>query len=323
MDFLLPHATWDDPPVRTQVRTAEYADWLIAIFDRWVADGRPFGVRTFESILSTLTGGRPLTEALGLTPSDLAVVETDGSYEQVDSLKRAYDGAPETGLTVFTDSAGHGGAASGDRRPAAGPERPVRDLPGLPAGQQLRRRPLHPSIPLGHGRFANPSVYCPDLFKLITHIESRLPDALAARQELTNHSISDTSFRELAAGFGGAAAVAQLTEAQRSLQRASSAACIRPAVPPAAVPETIRRPCGTPGRSWPPWTRTNPTSWTRWLGHPYVRAWAVRCLEQLRQSDGRRTARQPARSSPASPEIWGISARSPQWPPSAPHRQPS
>lgn len=42
--------------------------------------------------------------ALGLAPSGLAVIETDcayetdGAYEQVDSLKVAFDGAPATGL---------------------------------------------------------------------------------------------------------------------------------------------------------------------------------------------------------------------------------
>ncbi len=93
MDFLLPHATWDEPPPRDPGRDEQYADWLIAIFDRWLEDGRPTSVRTFESILSTLTGGDSFTEALGLTPATLAVIETDGSYEQVDSLKVTYDGA--------------------------------------------------------------------------------------------------------------------------------------------------------------------------------------------------------------------------------------
>ena len=35
IDFLLPHATWDDPPARAQAAGTEYGDWLIAIFDRW------------------------------------------------------------------------------------------------------------------------------------------------------------------------------------------------------------------------------------------------------------------------------------------------
>ena len=101
IDFLLPHATWDHPPVRTPASDSEYADWMIAIFDRWLADGRPTRIRTFDSILSTLRGGPSYTEALGFGPAALAVVETDGSYEQVDSLKAAFDGAPETGMNVF------------------------------------------------------------------------------------------------------------------------------------------------------------------------------------------------------------------------------
>lgn len=104
IDFLLPHATWDNPPARDPGSDSQYAGWLIAIFDRWLADGRPVEVRTFDSVLSTLTGGESGTEALGLAPSRLVVIETDGTYEQVDSLKVAFDGAPATGLDVFHHS---------------------------------------------------------------------------------------------------------------------------------------------------------------------------------------------------------------------------
>ena len=37
-------------------------------------------------------------------PGRMVVVETDGGYEQADSLKVAFDGAPSTGLSVFTHS---------------------------------------------------------------------------------------------------------------------------------------------------------------------------------------------------------------------------
>src|SRR5580658_5736917 len=33
IDFLLPHATWDQPPTRPSGSATEYADWLIKIFD--------------------------------------------------------------------------------------------------------------------------------------------------------------------------------------------------------------------------------------------------------------------------------------------------
>src|SRR5262249_3456695 len=104
IDFLLPHATWDNPPARAEANGSQYGDWLIAIFDRWLAVGRPVGIRTFDSIISTLSGGASLTEALGLAAVGLAVIETDGSYEQVDSLKAAFDGAPATGCDVFHHS---------------------------------------------------------------------------------------------------------------------------------------------------------------------------------------------------------------------------
>ena len=113
VDYLLPHSTWDNPPPRPDGSPTAYADWLLRIFDRWDAQGRTLGVRTFDSVLSTLRGGPALTEAMGLAPSDLAVVETDGSFEQADSLKTAYHGAPATGYDVdrhtFAEFARHPG----------------------------------------------------------------------------------------------------------------------------------------------------------------------------------------------------------------------
>ena len=44
------------------------------------------------------------TEALGLDPAGLVVIGTDGRYEQVDSLKAAFDGAPETGTDILRHS---------------------------------------------------------------------------------------------------------------------------------------------------------------------------------------------------------------------------
>jgi uncharacterized protein len=288
VDFLLPHATWADPPVRTPGTDSGYADWLIAIFDRWVEDGRPFGVRTFESILSTLTGGQPLTEALGLTPSDLAVIETDGSYEQVDSLKRAFDGAPETGLNVFDHAldlvARHPGIVA-RQQGLAGLCQTCQVCPVVAScggglythryGTAIRYRP--------ELDFANPSVYCSDLFTLITHIEGRLPDVLADRRETMNHTISDTDFRDLATGFGGAGAVSELIKAEESLRRALVAAVYQGGSTSAAVPETARQGLRDAWTVLAAVDQSQPGVLNEVLGHPYVRVWAVRCLEQLRQ----------------------------------------
>src|SRR5204862_227337 len=73
----------------------------------------PVPIRTFDAIGRLATGAGSLTESLGLDDTDLAVVETDGTIEQADSLKTAYDGAPATGFNVrdhsFDEALAHAG----------------------------------------------------------------------------------------------------------------------------------------------------------------------------------------------------------------------
>jgi uncharacterized protein len=274
VDFLLPHATWDEPPPRTAGRDEQYADWLIAIFDRWLADGRPTRIRTFESILSTLSGGDSSTEALGLAPSSLAVIETDGSYEQVDSLKVAYDGAAGTELTVFSDAldavARHPGILARQQ-----------GLAGL--SQQCQECPVVTSC--GGGlyahryrtgtEFANPSVYCADLLKLVTHIKQRLPQVSA------NHAMPDQDFRELASGRGSASAVRQLINGQRSLRRTLVTSLYQTASSHAAVSDTARADLRAAWAVLAAVEAEHPEALIQVLDYPFVRSWAVRCLGQL------------------------------------------
>jgi uncharacterized protein len=274
VDFLLPHATWDEPPPRDPGRDEQYADWLIAIFDRWLADGRPTGVRTFESILSTLTGGNSFTEALGLAPATLAVIETDGSYEQVDSLKVTYDGAPATGLDVFSDGldvvAGHPAILARQQ-----------GLDGL--GRACRECPVVSSC--GGGLYAhryksgsgfnNPSAFCADLFKLIRHVEQRLPQVSA------NHALSEVDFLGLASGHGSESAVQQLIDGQRTLRRTLLTAVYQAANPHATVSNALRTRLRAAWDILLAVEAENPEALDRVLNHPFTRLWAVRCLGQL------------------------------------------
>ena len=294
IDFLLPHATWDEPPIRPARAPTAYADWLIAIFDRWLAGGRPVGVRTFDSIISTSGGGESLTEALGLGPSDLVVIETDGSYEQADSLKTAYDGAPATGFDVFAQTLDV-----------------VSQHPGILARQQglaglcetCQQCPVVTSC--GGGLYAhryrtgtgfdNPSAYCADLLKLISHVHSRTrqPDRGGGVPASPAHVIPAADFRALAAGFGTASAIEHLVETQRSLRRALLTAVYQSAEA-ADIPGMSVLDLQT---AWDLLTRIdadNPDVLADVLGHPYVRVWAVRCLEQLRMPLGESARGVPA-----------------------------
>lgn len=183
IDFLLPHATWEHPPPRPDGVPTAYADWLLAVFDRWDAQGRPVPVRFFESVLSTLAGGPSLTESLGLAPTDLVVVETDGTLEQVDSLKSAYDGAAATGFDVFTHSLDEVAAHPGVRARQlglAGVADACRSCPVVRScGGGLYTHRYRPDD-TGRDPFANPSVYCADLEALVRGIEQRAAPELVA-----------------------------------------------------------------------------------------------------------------------------------------------
>lgn len=185
IDFLLPHGTWDAPPPGRVPHATEtpYGNWLATIFDHWYPHPRT-GVRIFEDVMRSILTGVSSGEAIGLAPARMAVIETDGSVEQVDSLKAVYDGASQTGLHVNDNSLDE-----------------ALVLPGMVARQlgeralaaECRRCPVHQVC--GGGMyvhryrsgtgFANPSVYCPDLMFLIRHIAGTMTadigDRLAKR----------------------------------------------------------------------------------------------------------------------------------------------
>jgi uncharacterized protein len=281
IDFLLPHATWDHQPPRPRAADSEYADWLIAIFDRWIAAGRPARIRTFDSIVSTLRGGESFTEALGLGPTGLAVVETDGSYEQADSLKAAFDGAPETGTNVFDHAldivARHPGILA-RQQGIAGLCQTCQECPVVTSCGGGLYAHRHRAA----NGFDNPSAYCADLLKLISHISSRLPEEPAGLPGTPAHVINGEDFKALAAGLGDGAAVTQLIEAERSLVRALLGTVYQAAT---ATPDVSAAAKAQLRAAWSLLTtldREQPKALEAVLGHPYLRVWAMRCQEQLR-----------------------------------------
>jgi uncharacterized protein len=182
VDFLLPHGTWDAPPpgrVRKAVNTP-YADWLIAIFDHWY--NTPLtSVRIFEQIIRLALTGGSAAEGVGLAPSTLVVIETDGSIEQLDSLKAAYDGATATGLHVTRDALDAALLL---------PSTAARQIGARALATQCQSCDIHQVCGGGlythryrsGSGFANPSVYCPDLMRLITHISAVASADFSARR---------------------------------------------------------------------------------------------------------------------------------------------
>ncbi|AZQ40819.1 FxsB family radical SAM/SPASM domain protein [Streptomyces cyaneochromogenes] len=263
IDFLLPHATWDDPPLRPDGAGTPYADWLMAVYDRWDAQGRPMPVRLFDSVISTLGGGPSLTESMGLAPADVVVVETDGTFEQADSLKTAFDGAPGTGEDVFRHSldevALHPGITA-RQQGLAGLSETCRSCPVVRScGGGLYAHRYR-----GDGTdFDNPSVYCTDLEALIRSIDARTGAGAGRPVE---------GFDALADGTDDGTAVRELAGARQAVTRELLA--------------LIDQEPGDDAELWASAWRTALELGRRGsapvaalLSHPYTRVWAVRCLD--------------------------------------------
>ncbi|MCB5167104.1 FxsB family radical SAM/SPASM domain protein [Streptomyces bambusae] len=256
IDFLLPHATWETPPPRPDGTPDAYARWLLRVFDHWDRGGRRVPVRIFDSLFSTLRGGPSLTESLGLAPTDLVVVETDGTLEQVDSLKSAFDGAAATGFDVFRHTFDEVAAHPGVRARQlglAGVSAPCRACPVVRScGGGLYTHRYRAA-----NGFDNPSVYCADLRELVDGVTGRTARAAAAEY----------------------AAPAELDAAQQQLTRMLLARLHGDLA-------------GTGGAAWQrAWellggieaAGDGPAALDPVLDHPYTRTWLLAALEAVRE----------------------------------------
>jgi uncharacterized protein len=181
-----------------------------------------------------LRGSPTGTESLGLAAPDVLVIETDGTLEQPDSLKTAYDGAPATGLDVFRhaldDVSNHAAIAARqnglDALCATCSSCPVVRICG--GGLYAHRyRP--------ESGFDNPSVYCDDLKATIEYIARRESPTQESPPSVPTHGLRMADFDSRRSASG------------------SSAQWVRPSRPGST------RPFRTP--RWPPPNRPRTSIW--------------------------------------------------------------
>jgi len=176
IDFLLPHGNWSTPPPGRQPgdTSAPYGDWLIAVFDRWYRSARKETmIRLFEEIINLLLGGSSQAEEIGLSPVTVVVIESDGSIEQSDMLKTAYPAAAATELHVARNSFDSALMTAGMAARQLGLNGLADQCRSCPMGR-ICGGGLYPHRYRAQTGFANPTVYCPDLYRLISHIRGQL-----------------------------------------------------------------------------------------------------------------------------------------------------
>ena len=267
VDFLLPHANWAEPPFRPAGNSTPYATWLTRIYQRWLADAEPMRVRMFDSLRSTAEGGPSGSEQFGTDAVDLLVVDTDGQWEQADSIKTAFDGAPWTGMHVLThsvDEVSRFAAIALRQQGVAGLSAICGSCPVVKqCGGGLYAHRYRP----GSG-FDNPSVYCADLRELVTEVNN-LTSARHGAEKVDDSSLPVQLVDQIASGFGDENTLRWLASAELNITRALLA----------SVVDQFGH-----ADAWDALTQVeahSPQAASEVLSHPYVRIWAV---NQLRSS---------------------------------------
>ncbi len=174
IDFLLPHGHWDNKPIGKETESnCIYGEWLIKIFHEWFYSHSSICIRTFEEIIEHLLGGLGTLETLGTEPVTLLTISTSGDFEAVDTMKSVFPGAHKLNLNLEFN----------DFNEVFNKSQVLERTMGISAlSEKCKNCELlktcgggyYPHRYSNSNKFKNPSVYCDDLFKLITTIKTAL-----------------------------------------------------------------------------------------------------------------------------------------------------
>jgi len=305
LDLLLPHATWDSPPLRPAGDVAPYARWLLAVYDEWSRDGRPMPIRLFDALRSTGAGGPSGSEWVGLDPVDLVVVETDGAYEQVDTLKTAFEGAAHTGLDVFRHAVDDVAALPEVVRRTTGLAELHHTCQSCPVVRQCGGGLFAHRYREGAG-FRNPSSYCADLLELIVSLNDRIAAASAAPSVASPTAVAVGSrpeavlspdlIEQLGSGRADQSAIDVLAAAQLSIVRALTAGVGNGGSAEARAGLDVLTQL----------EQAAPDAVRAVLAHPYTRVWAVGALRDSDELAARHVCNLAAAAAIRSGQEWSV-----------------
>ncbi|MBV8325328.1 MAG: radical SAM protein [Chryseobacterium sp.] len=182
-NLLLPDGHFDKLPdgiLREKVNTYGYtpfADWLIELFEIWKSDPERPNMRFFKTLIQLVAGEEIGDQMVGLKKNGVAVVETNGNLEVADSIRACYEGITRNDINIHTHEI------------AAVLEDPLFDI-YIHSHQMVNVKcsqcPIYEICGGGfllnryseENGFDNPTIYCHDMIKLVSHIQNDLIDSL-------------------------------------------------------------------------------------------------------------------------------------------------
>ncbi|MFY0630656.1 MAG: radical SAM protein [Flavobacteriaceae bacterium] len=170
INYLLTDYTYDNYPYESNQTPT--ADWLIELFDLWVNDTRKRFVPFFVGMMKKL---------LGISNSEhnevtLLVIETNGEIEVIDSMKACGNAFTKSNLTIRENEISDIEETSlGKLYFNESTNKLCKKCEECPIKNVCKGGRLVHRYSSKNG-FNNPSVYCRDLVKIISHIQGYLID---------------------------------------------------------------------------------------------------------------------------------------------------
>jgi len=182
LDFLLPDANYLSPPQFRDKLPGAYQQWLHEAFDLWLDQYSHIPVRFFDSLVASIAGSRPGTDSFGFGDVSLLSIETDGTYHDLDVLKITKDNFSNLGMSLDKNS-----LYEASLSPKIQAHRKLLSLSGL--CDMCKKCPVVDicaggSVPHRYDgkSFDNPTIYCSEMFSIITHVKKRLKDLVYTDQ---------------------------------------------------------------------------------------------------------------------------------------------
>lgn len=183
-DFLLPHYNWDLLPPRYGKSSTAYGEWLYEIWSAWIRGrNKHMNIRFFESIVRNFLGAESLYEAMTDAPASLITINSDGDYEGVDTLKSTGNSSQVLGYNILSHTLNEVLEHQAVQQRQIG----IKALcDKCLTCEHLKRcyGGYYPHRFKKSNGFQNESVYCDDLFYLI----SRMRDDLIKYKKLPNNA---------------------------------------------------------------------------------------------------------------------------------------